>query len=326
VRTWEGTKAVLGAMRAGIFVACALLVSACLRQAGREALSARLEERTISYRGIERGFWLLRPSDIDGTEPAPLILALHGGGGTGRGMCTLPAGLQRLVDEQGFILVCPDGVERHWNDGRGIQSWRAHAEAIEDVGFLVQLIDEVARETPVDRRRVFSAGISNGGLMSFRLACDRPDVLAGIAAVAASMPTEADCEPGMPVSVMLINGTEDPLVPWDGGDIGFGGERLGTVRATEEVFDLWSRLNGCEGQPQRFDDPDPDPTDGTRVDRTTYERCQGGSQVSLIRVKGGGHTWPGSELYLPEWIIGRVSRDLDASQAIWEFFRGLRRE
>jgi polyhydroxybutyrate depolymerase len=238
-------------------------------------------------------------------------------------MCRMRGGLLELARQGAFLLVCPQGVERHWNDGRQITRWRAQADGIDDVGFLAAVVEDVAGRYPVDRQRIFVTGISNGGLMSYRLACERADLVSAIAPVAASMAGSLECAPSRPVSVVILNGTADPLVPYEGGPIGFGGDNLGRVIPTDEAWRRWAASNRCEGEPAEVRLPDQSATDGTRLELLSHTRCAGGSQVLLYRIEGGGHTWPGGPQYLPVRLVGRVSHELDAGQVIWDFFEAL---
>lgn len=275
--------------------------------------------------GLVRTFRLYVPPSHDRTRPAPLLVALHGGGGTGAAMERLTlGGLNRLAARDGFVVVYPDGVERHWNDGRGIAEYRAHKENIDDVGHVSALIDHLAQTQGIDRSRVYAAGISNGGLFSQRLARELAPRIAAIGVVVALMSDKIALmrTPARPVPVLLMPGTEDPLVPWAGGDLGFrGGRKFGRVLSASETVAAWTALNRCAASPAVTMEPDRDPQDGTRVRREAYGPCGEGSEVVLYAVDGGGHTWPGGQQYLPESVIGRTSRDIDANEVLWTFFR-----
>ncbi len=298
-------------MRKLLLTAALVLTSlSCSTSRLSSSTDARLEAGTLQHEGLDRSYWVYAPDSLDAGKPAPLVLALHGGGGTGKAMCTLAGGLMAVADEQGFLLACPDGVERHWNDGRGIDDWRAHAEQIDDVGFLTALVEQLSQQWSIDREAVFVTGISNGGLMSYRMACERADLVGGIAAVTASLPEALACEPSRPVSVLILNGTDDPLVPYEGGEVTVLRRQLGRVRSTEETYQFWAEINGCQGAAIVTAEPDLDPTDGTKVQRTSLGDCQDGTRVELYTIVGGGHTWPGGPQYLPVGLVGRVSRDL----------------
>jgi polyhydroxybutyrate depolymerase len=274
---------------------------------------------TLLFDGRERTYLIITPED-ELTEPLALILALHGGGGTARSMCAMPGGLTTPARDTGYLLVCPEGFDRHWNDGRDIQRWRAHAEGIDDVGFLMALIDHLSLQYPIDQEMIFASGISNGGQMSYRLACERSDRIMAIAPVVASMAVTLDCDPSNPVSILVINGTEDPLVPYEGGEIRALRRGLGYVHSTSEVIQFWARHNSCAGEAERYPEPDRSPADGTRIWRMEYDHCLNNTRVILYEVEGGGHTWPGANQYLPKFLIGRLSRDMQASEVIIDFF------
>ncbi len=277
------------------------------------------ERGTITHDGRQRSYMIQLPAP-DAAQPWPVILALHGGGGTARSMCAMPGGIAKPARRAGYLLVCPQGYQRHWNDGRGIETWSAHAENIDDVGFLTSLIEALVHQYPIDSEQIFATGISNGGQMSYRFACEQSHRVSALAAVVASMAEDLDCEPANPVSVLVINGTEDPLVPYDGGEIKAVRRSLGLVRPTHEVLSFWASLGGCDLTGEMIELPDRNPEDQTRVHRTQYQGCTAGVAVELYEVIGGGHTWPGANQYLPEVFIGRLSEDIEASEVIIDFF------
>jgi len=123
------------------------------------------------------------------------------------------------------------------------------------------------------------------------------------------------------VSILMINGTEDRIVPWEGGQVRMGLLKLGKKSAVPETLHRWVIQNKCVGSPEMTLMGDEDPEDGTRIEKTVYSSCEGGSEVVMYTVDGGGHTWPGSVQYMPQRIVGRISQDMAATQVIWEFFR-----
>lgn len=280
---------------------------------------------SMPFGGFQRTYLLHVPRGHERSRPLPLVLALHGGGGAGRHMEQLTAGrLNQLAERDGFAVVYPDGVDRHWNDGRGVPSYRAHRDNIDDVSFIAALIDHLSAGTHIDRGRVYATGISNGGLMSLRLARELSAKITAIAVVAVNSSEQIARmrDPSRPLSVLLMPGTRDPLVPWGGGDIGFpGGQKVGRVLSVQETLGYWVAHNQCPPSPAVAWEPDRAPGDWTRVRREAYGPCREGTEVVLYAVEGGGHTWPGGFQYLPDRVIGRTSRDIDASDVIWEFFR-----
>lgn len=291
-----------------------------------EASFAQHSRRSsISVGGLERTYIIYIPSSYEPSKPIPMVILFHGGSGTGQGMEKLTlGGLNRIADREGFVVLYPDGIEKHWNDGRGLQAYRAHRENIDDVGFISALIDHLIRTLNVYATRIYAAGISNGGQFSQRLACELSDRIAAIGVVAIQLPEHFPpvCAPNRPVSVLMMPGTEDPLVPWEGGEIGFKrGRKFGRVLSVSESIRFWTAKNRCPPSPMITYEPDRDPKDGTRVRREIYGPCSQETEVLLYAIEGGGHTWPGGDQYLPAWIVGRTSRDIDANEVTWDFFK-----
>ena len=284
---------------------------------------------SIIFAGLERTYRIHMPPSYDKSTPLPLLIALHGGGGSGEKTEELTLrGFNRLSDKEGFIVVYPDGIEKHWNDGRENVKYRAHREKIDDVGFIAALIDHLAKQYNLDIKRVYATGISNGAMMSFRLGCELSEKIAAIAPVAGSMPENlpARCSPSRSISILIISNTEDPLVPWGGGEIRFGRQKFGKVLSVPESVKFWATHNQCSSPPNITWEPDKDPKDGTRVGKELYNQCRENSEVILYAIEGGGHTWPGGHQYLPAWIIGKTSRDIDVNEVIWDFFKKHARE
>jgi polyhydroxybutyrate depolymerase len=272
--------------------------------------------------GLQRTYNVHISSSYDKAIPTPLVIALHGGGGTGQGMNKL-TNFNAIADRENFIIVYPDGFENHWNDGRGVQQYRAQIQNVDDVGFISALIDHLSEELNIDTKRVYVTGISNGAMMSHRLGCELSQKIAAIAPVAGNIPVNMASiwAPSRPVPVLIINGTDDPLVPWAGGDVHLGPAELGQVLSVADTVKFWVTNDKCPSLPLVTQLPDKDPSDGTRVRTEIYGGCENGAEVVLYAVEGGGHTWPGGLQYLPESIIGRTSRDFDASEIIWQFFK-----
>jgi polyhydroxybutyrate depolymerase len=305
-----------------ILTALALAMLACRRGNPGNYEQTSVIPGSLTHDGLERTYLFHIPPSYDEAEPMPLVFALHGGGGTGENMIKLTEEFNDLADEKGFLVVYPDGIEKHWNDGRKIENRRAHADNIDDVGYLKALVEHISQDYFVDPARIYSTGISNGGQMSYRLACEAPGTFAAIAAVVASMSEElhATCSPEEPISVLVLNGTADPMVPWDGGTIRVGRQEFGEAVSARETVDFWIEANQCDALPTVSELPDSDPEDGTRVNRETYQGCASGTSVELFTVGGGGHTWPSGWQYFPEWMVGVTSRDVDANTIIWSFF------
>ena len=291
-----------------------LLVGLVLLTASAVTLAASVSE-TLKSGGDLRNYWLVRPEGIEKTKPAPLLMVLHGSAGSGEDMMTVTRrGFERLADKEKFVVVYPDALERRWNDQGG---------TVDDVGFLLAIVDKLVADGLVDKNRIYVAGISNGGMMAQRLACEQADRIAGIATVAGGLPEplQATCKPARALPVLVIHGTEDPIVPWSGGAVA-GFEDFGKVLSARETAKFWAANNRCGDGGVIAAEPDRDPKDGTRVKMEVFASCPAGAAVKLAAVEGGGHTWPGGYQYLPERFIGRTSQDVDANMLIWDFFKG----
>lgn len=306
-------------MRAiGWLAVAGLALAGCRAVPQNTALRESVEE-TLFHGGVERTYRLYDPASRDPETEVPLLVALHGGGGDGRSMERLTRfGFNRIADREGFLVAYPDGLDRRWRDGRGAREGGAGAD-VDDVGFLAALIDHLAERFAVDRNRVFVTGMSNGAMMSHRFGAERPDRVAAIACVAGGVPRRlvtADL-PRRRIAVLSIRGTKDPLVPWEGGAIGFGLGDLGTVLSGPASLYFWA---GREALPRIEPLPDGDPEDGMEVFRWTFENPGGGPPAVLLEIHGGGHTWPGGWQYLPGFLIGPTLRAFDACASIWSFF------
>jgi polyhydroxybutyrate depolymerase len=275
----------------------------------QSAAAAAGEPRTLRVNGVERTYLLDVPPSYRPGTPAPLVMVFHGAGGSGRRMAP-HTGFSRLAGREGFVAVYPDGLGRRWNDGRSALATQ------DDVGFVKALLDTLERELTLDSTRVYAAGISNGAMFSYRLACELRGVFAAIAPVAGATPANLaeSCGRTAPVSVLAIQGTADPLLPYAAGGVGGG---RGSVLSAAGSIAFWARVAGCGAAPAVTDEPDR-AHDGTRVRVTMYSGCRDGRAVELYTMEGGGHTWPGGPPVGRS--VGRVSREIDATALIWAFF------
>jgi polyhydroxybutyrate depolymerase len=285
----------------------------------------KMERRILSQGGLERTYTLYLPHTYDSKTAAPLLVLLHGGGGIGKKLINF-TGFDKLARQAGLIVVCPDGVDRHWNDGRQDTGHRAHEEQVDDVGFIAQLLDTLLRELNIDKTRVFVSGISNGAMMSYRLGLELPDRIAAIGTVAGALPEPLSAREwkGRTVPAIIINGTADPLVPFAGGEVHFYRKKLGRVISVPQTVAFWVRHNQCNPQASPADFPLKSNKSGLTVKKTSYSNCCSGADVEFYAVEGGGHTWPRDSLfsqYLPVAVIGKACRDMDATALIWDFFK-----
>jgi polyhydroxybutyrate depolymerase len=275
-------------------------------------------EGRLEHGGRTRTFLSIVP---EGPGPFPVVLALHGRLGTGTQMLKL-SGLAPLGQRERFMVVAPDGIGRSWADGRNTSP--ASKEGVDDVGFLVALVESLVAKGQVDPSRVYVVGMSNGGFMALTLACRTPERFAAAGSVTGFMGFDfaAACAPSRPVPIMIVAGDTDPIGPYQGGELEGG---RGRILGAEATFARWRELNGCTAEPTVSPLSDADPDDGTRIERREVTGCRDGSAVRLDVVRGGGHTWPRGDRYLPEEVIGKTSRDVEASAELWTFLRAFRR-
>jgi polyhydroxybutyrate depolymerase len=283
--------------------------------------AAEMQRRTLFLGETIRDYLLFvpdqRPSRGSGM---PLVVALHGGGAVAD-MMLMYSRFNEVAAREQFAVAYPYGTNRWWNDGRLIEG-RPETDA-DDVGFIRALVADVdARVAPLDRRRIYATGISSGGFMSLRLACEAADLFAAVAPVAATMPAElgVGCRPSRPVSVLLIHGTADRQVPYVGGYARTASMLRGAIWSADHTIAFWAWHNRCAHTPVLRVLADRDPADGSHVVESDYQGCAGAA-VTLLRVEGGGHTWPGAVNILPTALLGTTNRDIDATEAIWSFFQ-----
>ena len=254
------------------------------------------------------------------SKTAPLILALHGRGSDGARMEALSE-LNDRADQYEFVVAYPDAQGGTWFYPRGLGGF---GEEPNDTAFLLAVIDKLVDEQRVDAKRIYVTGISNGGFMAQRLACDAPDRIAAMASVAATGFAEMEqaCNKDTPVAAMFIHGTEDQLVPWEGRKIKNTDGSIQTVTYTmSKTLTLWSAYNGCEGKLSQGEIPAAGNSPGTRVTIIATDPCKYRSEVILVSILGGGHNWPGVEGVIPERIAGRVNLDFHAADEIVKFFQ-----
>jgi polyhydroxybutyrate depolymerase len=271
--------------------------------------------------GIKRTYTVHVGLPYDRRNPTPLVIALHGHGGTGQGMATLTA-FNPLADKEDFVVVYPDGINGGWNDGRLVEQL-GQGQNVDDVGFISDLIDNLSKELNIDSKKVFVTGMSNGAIMAHRLGCELSSRIAAIAPVAGNisviMAPKWNPSRGMPA--LIINVTEDPLVPWAGGQVHFGQISRGEVLSVADTVKFWVTKDQCSASPQIIQLPGNGSQDGTSVRTETYSGGRDNSEVVLYAVEGGGHTWPGGIQYLPQALIGKTSKQFNATDVIWQFFK-----
>lgn len=266
----------------------------------------------------KRGYWLYWPDRHQGAKSMPLVLALHGGGRDGESMARL-CGLNEKADEAGFLVVYPNGTGQNpifltWNAGRCCGY--AEYKNIDDIEFIEKVLNDVEKNYPVDRSRIYVTGISNGAMMAYRLAARLPHRIAAVAAVAGSLETDS-FSIKWPVPIMHFHGTQDEFVPYRGGH---GPRSISRVHfnSVKDTIDTWIWINGANKEPETTELPDK-ADDGTRVVRHVYRASKTRADVILYEIRGGGHTWPGRPI--GEQILGSATQDISANDLMWEFFK-----
>jgi len=270
---------------------------------------------TLQAGGQTRSFYVHEPAGSH-SGPVALVIVYHGGLGSPQRIAA-QTGFTAVADRNGFAVAYPASID-HWNDGRD-----STAQFGDDTAFTSALIDHLVATAGVDRRRVYVTGVSNGGMMVLRLACERADAIAAFAAVAASFPDTymSRCRPARSVPIMIIHGRDDRLIPEEGATIPGGNLRLGgIIQPLRDTLEFWRKHDRCEQKPTTRNLPDTS-DDGTTVQVTEYSGCAPDVAVTFVDIIGGGHTWPGARVNPVGQVSGRVSRDIDGTQFIWDFFR-----
>jgi len=244
----------------------------------------------------------------DSAKPAPLIVALHPFLGTPRSM-RKKTRFDALARSNGFLVAYPEGKRRRWNDGRD------PGARVDDVAYLSALIDSLVSAGQADPARVFLAGHSNGGGMAMRMACDRPDLIAGIAVAATKISTNYQCPQGRPVPAIFFHGTQDPIAPPNGRP---DDHRLGGTLSADTTVVLWSARNGCQRAEttENIDNRD----DETSAQIIRYSGCH--APLVNVSITGHGHAWPGAGARLPR-LQGPATKEVDAAVLSWRFFSKL---
>lgn len=267
--------------------------------------------RTLTADGRERSYLVHIPPQYDPKKPTPVVLLFHGAASNGP-MHVQFTGMNEKSDQAGFIAVYPNGT------GAGpLLVWNIAGRSDKlpnDVKFVSAVLDDLATVVNIDPKRVYATGCSMGGMMCYRVAAELSDRIAAIAPVAGTMAIN-DPKPKRAVSVMHFHGTADKLVPFNG--LGQNAPKFLTIKSVEETIRIWRKIDGCPEVPKVTEYPDK-ADDGTRAKRKVYGPGEDGSEVVLIEIEGGGHTWPGRKP--PVEFLGKSTRDISANDVIWEFF------
>lgn len=287
----------------------------------RPTLGGTSEDSSIRQGERRRSYVLYVPARL--AEHPALLVVLHSSQSNGERM-RRDSGYRfdALADQDGFLVLYPDGFEGHWNDCRKAASYSARSLDIDDVGFLSTMIERLQRERGVDPQRIFIAGYSNGGQMALRMAAEAPDEVDGVAAVAANLPSTSNdaCRPAQQAkAALLMNGTRDPINPYAGGVVTlFGFGNRGEVLSALDSAQALAKRNGQNGEPG----VDKLTTIGPVWSERQRWDAAGMAPVELVTVHGGGHLLPQS-VYRPPRLLGRVDPELDGPAEIWRFFSDL---
>lgn len=286
----------------------AVLLAACSSLpvkllSSKQAAQPRADaEGSLQVSGLTRLYDLHVPSSYTSEKPVPLVLAFHGAGGNGKAMEQLTE-LSQLAEQTGFIVVYPDAIDQHWDARR-----RSQPETSHDIDFISALIDQVGQEYNLDRSRIYATGFSNGGMFAHRVACELSDKVAASAAVAATMPENLSrtCQPAQPISMLLMHGTNDPVVPY--------GEPGRALLSLADTMKFWSSHDRCSPQAVKTTLPQ-----APNVSLETYQQCANDTTVMLYTIEAGEHSWPNAQSGTID-KPNQPSRQIDASTIIWEFF------
>ena len=270
--------------------------------------------RSLKIGDASRSYLVHVPPKYDAKKPTPVVLVLHGAGTNGAITVSF-CGTNKKSDEAGFLAVYPNGtglagLMLTWNAG----GFRGREGTADDVAYIAKVLDDLATVANVDSKRVYVTGMSNGGMMCYRLAAELSDRIAAIAPVAGTMAIDK-YNPKRPVPVMHFHGTADKLVPFAGP--GNRTPKYMGFKSVEETIKICVKANGCPEEPKTEKLP-VKVSDGTSVTKKTYGPGKDGAEVVLFVIDGGGHTWPGQQP--PVDFIGKSTKNISANDLIWEFF------
>ena len=312
-------------LRINLILLATLQLTGCMPSFPREGVPATGTyslSTDMRYQFSRRGFLLHIPPDYRADRPLPLVLVLHGAFSTGK-QTERETGFSNLADKENFLVAYPEGIGlfgflQHWNAGHCCG--RAAAQGVDDVDFIARVIATIGEHLAVDQRKVYLAGMSNGGMLAYRFAAERTDLLTAVAIVSGAMGSTLESQtpwqlppPQGPLPILTMHGLADDHISWSGGvpSAKAGGRSFLPGPA---AVDFWRRQNHCAGEPVEVE-----AIPGS-VQRLVWEDCQGESAVEVDLLQGWGHRWPG------RYFTGRLPEsdplhDFDGTARIWEFFR-----
>ena len=278
----------------------------------REKISVGESSGELNNQGYLRTYKIYTPSSYNGNRPMPLVMVFHGHDGTGASIADVTR-FNALAEQKGFIVVYPDGIDQNWSL-RGAASGK-----VDDVSFTTALIDRLQQIVNIDSRRIYATGFSKGAIFAQDLACEIPDRIAAFASVAGALPLrlQSKCQPNTAISMLMINGTNDLAVYYQG-DVK---TKRGALISVPETVNFWRSLDKCTSPAQVKQLPDPNPRDRIQVKTSDYSDCSAGSEVILADIVDGGHFWPGGATQDPNTKQFNAKLGYNATNAIWEFFQ-----
>jgi polyhydroxybutyrate depolymerase len=293
--------------------------------------NAAWQDGSLEHGSLTRHFRYYAPANLPAN--APVVILFHGGNQSMRKLFGERAGGTQawlaLAEKQKFLLVLPNGVNAETGDTNGDkQNWNdcrqqgAVIDKVDDVGFTSKLIDWAGNKYKVDRTRVYATGASNGGMMSQRIGIELSNQVAAIASFIGNMPEPNECKAATgSIPIMMVNGTEDRIVPWAGGEVLGGATK---VVSAKDTLNYWLKVNRVEQvNPISSNLPNLDRRDRSTVTLNRYEPRSGGAPVWFYQVEGGGHAMPSIQYEIPRMIqrrlVGNQNRDMEGAEAAWNF-------
>lgn len=288
--------------------------------ASQSLVYAKIVHKSIISSDIKRNYLLHIPQIYKKqNKTRPLIFVFHGGGSKAENILHYSK-FNQLANKENFIVVYPNAIDKNWNDGRGVRKFQSHRENIDDAQFVFDMIKQVKKSYKINK--IFITGISNGGMFTQYLAIKYPQHFKAAASVVGGMPKKITwhLKKKQAIPFLLMAGTKDPIMPYNGGGVGFMGFR-GKIISMPKTIDLWVQINKTHATPKIVNIIDSNKKDNTRIEKITYGLKGSKSQVVFYKMNGGGHNWPGAKKGLAKFLVGNLPKDIDATKEIWDFFK-----